>query len=215
MTDNTSAPRKSRQTTPRSRKLRRIASTGMLAAVAFALMFVEFPIPMLIPPFIKFDFSDLPALLGAFAFGPWTGVLIELLKNLLHIALKGTSSAFVGELCNFLLGSVMCLVAGLLYKRKKTKKSAVLGSLIGCLAMALASVPLNYFLVYPAYEVAFHLPMENIVAMYSAILPAADNLLKCLVIFNLPFTFVKGLADAVICILIYKPLSPFLKGKNQ
>ena len=84
---------------------------AMLSAVAFILMFIEFPLPMLIPSFVKMDFSDLPALLGAFALGPVYGVVISFMKNLLHIIIKGTSTACVGELCNFMLGAVFSAVA--------------------------------------------------------------------------------------------------------
>ena len=86
---------------------------AMLSAVAFILMFIEFPIPMLIPSFVKMDFSDLPALLGAFALGPVYGVVISFMKNLLHIVIKGTSTACVGELCNFMLGAVFSAVSEL------------------------------------------------------------------------------------------------------
>ena len=89
---------------------------AMLSAVAFILMFIEFPLPMLIPSFVKMDFSDLPALLGAFALGPVYGVVISFMKNLLHIIIKGTSTACVGELCNFMLGAVFSAVAGFIYK---------------------------------------------------------------------------------------------------
>ena len=150
---------------------------AMLSAVAFILMFIEFPIPMLIPSFVKMDFSDLPALLGAFALGPVYGVAISFMKNLLHIVVKGTSTACVGELCNFMLGAVFSAVAGFIYKHHKSRKTAILG-------------------------------------MYQAILPSADSLMKCLVIFNLPFTLVKGLLDAVLCMVIYKPLSPILHGRK-
>ena len=99
--------------------VRSLAVTAMLSAVAFVLMFIEIPIPMLIPSFVKMDISDLPALLGAFSLGPVYGIVIELLKNLLHIIFKGTSSAFVGELFNFTMGAVFCLAAGLIYHFKK------------------------------------------------------------------------------------------------
>ena len=155
---------------------------AMLSAVAFILMFIEFPLPMLIPSFVKMDFSDLPALLGAFALGPVYGVVISFMKNLLHIIIKGTSTACVGELCNFML--------------------------------AVFSVPSNYFITYPAYVQFYHMPLEAILGMYQAILPSADSLIKCLVIFNMPFTLVKGLLDAVLCLLIYKPLSPILHGRK-
>ena len=187
---------------------------AMLSAVAFILMFIEFPIPMLIPAFIKMDFSDLPALLGAFALGPVYGVIISFMKNLLHIVIKGTSTACVGELSNFILGAIFSAVAGYLYKHHKSRKTAIIGAVAGAVAMGVLSVPSNYFVVYPAYVQFYHMPLEAILSMYQAILPSADSLIKCLILFNLPFTLVKGLLDAVLCMLIYKPLSPILHGRR-
>ena len=187
---------------------------AMLSAVAFILMFIEFPIPMLIPAFIKMDFSDLPALLGAFALGPVYGVNISFMKNLLHIVIKGTSTACVGELSNFILGAIFSAVAGYLYKHHKSRKTAIIGAVAGAVAMGVLSVPSNYFVVYPAYVQFYHMPLEAILGMYQAILPSADSLIKCLILFNLPFTLVKGLLDAVLCMLIYKPLSPILHGRR-
>ena len=187
---------------------------AMLSAVAFILMFIEFPIPMLIPAFIKMDFSDLPALLGAFGLGPVYGVIISFMKNLLHIVIKGTSTACVGELSNFILGAIFSAVAGYLYKHHKSRKTAIIGAVAGAVAMGVLSVPSNYFVVYPAYVQFYHMPLEAILGMYQAILPSADSLIKCLIIFNLPFTLVKGLLDAVLCMLIYKPLSPILHGRR-
>ena len=187
---------------------------AMLSAVAFILMFIEFPIPMLIPAFIKMDFSDLPALLRAFALGPVYGVIISFMKNLLHIVIKGTSTACVGELSNFILGAIFSAVAGYLYKHHKSRKTAIIGAVAGAVAMGVLSVPSNYFVVYPAYVQFYHMPLEAILGMYQAILPSADSLIKCLILFNLPFTLVKGLLDAVLCMLIYKPLSPILHGRR-
>ena len=187
---------------------------AMLSAVAFILMFIEFPIPMLIPAFIKMDFSDLPALLGAFALGPVYGVIISFMKNLLHIVIKGTSTACVGELSNFILGAIFSAVAGYLYKHHKSRKTAIIGAVAGAVAMGVLSVPSNYFVVYPAYVQFYHMPLEAILGMYQAILPSADSLIKCLIIFNLPFTLVKGLLDAVLCMWIYKPRSPILHGRR-
>ena len=154
---------------------------AMLSAVAFILMFIEFPIPMLIPSFVKMDFSDLPALLGAFALGPVYGVVISFMKNLLHIVIKGTSTACVGELCNFMLGAVFSAVAGFIYKHRKSRKTAILGAIAGAAAMAVFSVPSNYFITYPAYVEFYHMPLEAILGMYQAILPSANSLIKCLV----------------------------------
>ena len=188
----------------------KLTVTAMLSAVAFILMFIEFPIPALIPSFVKLDISDLPELLAAFSLGPVYGVAVTFLKNLLHIVFKGTSSAYVGELCNFLLGAVFSLAAGFIYQRKKSRKSALVGAIIGAALMAIVSVPLNYFVVYPAYVVCYGMPLEAIIGMYQAILPSADSLIKCLTIFNMPFTFCKGMLDVLLCFLIYKPLSPLL-----
>lgn len=206
-TQTASTARKGRITT------RSLVVTAMLSAVAFVLMFIEFPIPIM-PSFVKLDISDLPPLLGSFALGPVYGAVIELLKNLLHILIKGTSSAGVGELFNFLCGSFMCVAAGIIYHFKRSRKSAVIASLVGCAIMALLSLPLNYFLVYPAYVKYYGMPLEAIIGMYQAILPSVDSLLDCLVVFNVPFTFCKGLIDAILCFLIYKPLSPILHGKQ-
>ena len=200
------------------KKIYKLTLTAVLSAVAFALMFIEISLPI-IPSFIKFDISDLPALFGAFALGPVYGVVIELLKNILHILLKGTTSAFVGELSNFLLGAVFCLTAGIIYARNKNKKTALTACLLGALAMGIICLPLNYFIVYPAYVNVYKMPLEAIIGMYQAIfgsiaeIPTKNALFNCLLVFNVPFTFLKGIVDAAICILIYKPLSKFLKGK--
>lgn len=193
---------------------RSLTVAAMLSAVAFILQFIEFPLPMLIPSFVKMDFSDLPALLGAYALGPVYGVVISFMKNLLHIVIKSTSTACVGELCNFLLGAVFAASAGFLYQRRKNRTTALLGALAGAVVMGLVSVPVNYWITYPAYVEFYHMPMETILGMYRAILPTADTLMECLVIFNMPFTIVKGLLDAGICMLIYKPLSPLLHGRR-
>lgn len=198
----------------RKNKTHDLIVAAMLSAIAFILMFIEFPIPLLIPSFVKMDISDLPALLGAFALGPWYGVVISFVKNLLHIVIKGTSTACAGEIGNFMMGAVFAATAGWVYKRHKNRKSAILGAVAGAIVMALFSVPSNYFITYPAYVTFYNMPLEVILGMYQAILPAADSLIKCLLIFNMPFTLVKGLLDAVICVMIYKSLSPILHGKK-
>ena len=187
--------------------VRYVTVTAMLSAIAFILMFLEFSVPVM-PSFIKMDLSELPALIGSFALGPVCGVIVCLVKNLLHLMV--TSTGGVGELSNFVLGVAFVLPAGLIYRKMKNKKGAVIGSLVGAVIMALISFPSNYFVVYPVYE-AF-MPMDTIIAAYQLILPAADELWKCLLIFNVPFTFVKALFSVVITMLVYKKLSPVLKG---
>lgn len=189
---------------------RTVAMTGMLSAIAFILMYLQFNVPLM-PSFIAMDLSELPALIGAFALGPIPGVIICLVKNLLH--LMRTSTGGVGELSNFILGAAFVFTAGMIYKRNKTKKSAIIGSLVGAVVMALFSVPSNYFFVYPVYT--NFMPMENIIAAYQLINPHVDSLLDCLLVFNLPFTFIKAMISVVITLLVYKRLSPILKGTQN
>ena len=192
-------------------KVRVLTGTAMLGAVAAVLMYLEFPIPIM-PAFVKLDVSELPALIASFAYGPVSGILVCLVNNL--IKLPSTSTAAVGELFNFVMGALFVGVAGLIYKRNKTRKGAIVGALLGALVMAVVSVPYNYFIVYPAYVVMYHLPLDAIIGMYQAINPNVNGLLACLLVFNLPFTFVKGALDAVLCFLVYKPLSPILHGRK-
>lgn len=187
--------------------VRAIAVTGVLSAAAFVLQLMELP-AILMPSFIKLDISDFPALLGAFALGPVYGVVIELIKNLFHCLFSGSFA--VGELSNFLLGAVFTFVAGLIYRRNTTKRGAVIASFVGAAAMALFSVPSNYFIVYPVYY--NFMPEETILAAYQAILPSVKSILQSLLLFNLPFTFVKGMIDVALTFLVYKKLSPILKG---
>lgn len=191
-----------------SGRTRKITMVGMLSALSYIIMMFDFSIPALIPGFIKMDFSELPALIGAFALGPVEGVLICLVKNLIHLTRSQTSG--VGELSNFILGAAFVFTAGMIYKSKKSRKTAVIGSLVGALAMALVSIPSNYFLTYPVY--AKVMPIDAILAAYQEINPNVNGLLGCLIVFNAPFTFVKGLCSVLITLLIYKKISPVIKG---
>lgn len=186
-------------------KTHKLVVTAMLSAVAAVLMFLEFSVPVM-PGFIKLDISELPALLASFSLGPIYGVAVCLVKNLVN--LTHTSTGGVGELCNFLMGVTFVVPAGLFYQKLKSRKGALIGSLIGSVIMAVVSVPLNYFITYPIYTL--FMPMEGIIGAYQLILPFVDNLLQCLLIFNMPFTFVKGMLVVLITFLIYKPLSPIL-----
>lgn len=189
---------------------RLIAGCGMLSAIAFVLQLLEFPLPLLMPDFIKFDFSDLPEIIGAFAYGPVAGIVIAIVKNLLH-ALIASHSFGVGELCNCILGATFAGVAGLVYKKKKTKKGAALGGVCGSVAMAAISFPFNLFVVYPFYY--NFMPKDTIINAYHSILPFVTSIEVSLLVFNVPFTLIKGLINVGISLLIYQPLRPILKGK--
>ena len=190
---------------------RQIAVTGMLGAVAIVLQFFEIVVPIM-PSFIKLDMSDLPGLMAAFALGPFYGVAVCLIKNIFHLATS--SSALVGELCNFLLGVSFVLPAGQIYQMNKTKKGAIIGAFVGAICMALFSFPSNYFITYPMYINLYGMSEEAILGMYQAILPSMKSLSQCLWVFNVPFTFAKAMISVMITLFIYKPLSPILHGKN-
>lgn len=207
MSEQTTAAKVTRKS---SDNIRYLAVTGVLSACAYALMLIEIPLPMIMPAFIKFDFSDLPALIGSFAMGPVCGILIELIKNLLHALVS--QSFGIGEISNFLLGAVFVGVAGLIYKINKSKKGAVIASVIGAAAMAVFSFPSNVFFVYPVYY--NFMPKETILGMYQAIIPSMKSIEQSILLFNVPFTFVKGMIDVLITFLIYKHISPILKGRN-
>lgn len=188
--------------------VRKLVVTALLGAVATVLMFISFGLPIL-PSYLKVDFSEMPALLASFALGPVYGAAVCLIKNLVNIS--ATTTGGVGELCNFLLGMLFVVPAGLIYRRHPSRKRALIGMIVGTLVMSLCSVLVNYFVVYPVYLLV--MPEEAIVGMYSAIVPAADSIFKGILIFNMPLTFVKGVLDAVITFILYKRLSPVMKGR--
>lgn len=194
----------------RSQNIRFIVMTGVLSAVATVLMMLSFSVPFM-PSFIKMDFSELPALIATFSMGPISGVMVCLIKNLINLPM--TTTGGVGELSNFLLGVCLVLPAGLVYRFRKNRRAAFLAALVGSVIMGLASLPLNYFLTYPIY--AQILPIEAIVGMYQAIFPKVDGLFSCLLIFNVPYTFLKGLIDTLLTFLLYKRISPLIKGTKR
>lgn len=192
-------------------KLRAFCATGILGALGVVLMMLEISVPLM-PGFLKLDFSELPALIAAFAFGPLSGVGVCLIKNLLHLPFSSTAA--IGELSNFLLGAVFTASAGWVYLGRKNRKGALLACLIGSFSMAAIGVFINYFLVYPLYQKVLSLPIPAIISMYAAIFPKVSNLWQCLLLFNFPFTFIKGILDSLICFAVYKSLSPLLHGRQ-
>lgn len=191
----------------KNNKIYALTASALLGAVGFILMVIEISVPIM-PVFIKLDFSELPALLASFAYGPIYAVAVCLIKNLLHLFV--TNTAGVGELANFLMGIFFVVPAGLIYRKIKSRKGALIGSVVGSAVMAVACVLINYFITYPIYYKVL-MPETVILSLYQAILPSVDSIFKSLLIFNLPFTFVKGVLVSIICFLIYKKLSPILK----
>lgn len=193
-------------------KVRQLTVTALMGAMSAVLMFIQLPVPMFMPSFIKFDLSELPALIASFAIGPLSGACVCLIKNIIN--LFSTSTGGVGELSNFILGCAFVVPAGLIYKAKKTKTTAIIGALSGSVFMALLSVVSNYFIVYPIYT--NFMSMDAIIGMYKALNPNVNSLMDALVMFNMPFTFVKGLTSTLLTLAVYKYISPILKhGTKQ
>lgn len=185
-----------------------LASVSVLSALASVLMFFSVSVP-LVPSFLKFDLSELPALIAAFTVGPLAGVAVCLVKNIVNVFF--TTTGGIGEAINFLLGTAFVLPAGLIYKRLNNRPGALLGGLVGALCMSLAGLPLNYFIVYPIYAKLL-VPMEVILSLYQAIRPSTESLIEALMVFNMPFTFVKALVSVITAFAVYEPLSPIING---
>ena len=190
--------------------VRYLTVTAMLSAIAVILMYMEIPVPFM-PGFIKLDISDLPALFGTFVYGPLCGVTICLVKNVLHSF--ATNTVFVGEISNFILGCAFVVPAGMIYQKMKNKKGAIIASLTGSVAMALLSIVSNYFFVYPIYY--NFMSKDLILQAYQAIFPGVKSILQALVVFNVPFTLLKGLICVVLAWILYVPLAPILRTGEE
>lgn len=189
-------------------RIRTIVKIAIMSAIAFILMYLEFPVPLM-PAFLKFDFSEIPALLAAFSLGPVAGVLVEFIKNLLHLPFSQTM--MIGELANFLIGSSLVAVAAFTYQRRKTKQGAILGMVWGTLAMIIVGALFNYYINIPFYINVMGFNLEAIVGMTNQ---AGNTLVKDLpsliVWVFVPFNLVKGSLVSFLVALLYKPLSPLL-----
>ena len=193
-----------------AKKINYIAKIAILSALAFVLMLFEMPLAFIAPPFYEMDFSDVIALIGGFALGPVAGVLIELLKNLLNILFTGSSTAYVGELANFVTGCAFVLPAALIYKHCKTRTSALIGLITGALSLAAVGGLMNYFVMVPLYA-ELYMPMETIIGMASAIFPSIDTLWKMILLCVVPFNLIKGALCGIITFFLYKKLAVLLK----
>ena len=191
-------------------KIRFITQVGMLGAVAVILMAFEIPLPFA-PAFYKIDFSEVPALIGCFAMGPTAGVFVELIKIVVHVLLSGTSTAGVGDVANFVIGCAFILPAAWIYKRKRSRKNAMIGMATGTVFMAFIGCFLNAYVLLPAYAKAFSMPIDALVGMGTAVHSHITNLFTFVIFAVAPFNILKGILVSVVVLLIYKKISPILK----
>lgn len=197
---------KKQNTTPAVGK---VTMTAMLAAISYIMAFVEFPVP-LSPPFARMDLSDFPALIGAFAFGSSIGVMIELVKN--GLQLLSTSTGGVGELANFLMGSSYVLTADLIYKWHKTKKTAVISCIAGSVVMGITAAVTNNFILLPMFEM--FMPMDQLIESFGMFIPFINTKLDVVLYNAFPFNLLKGLVIGAFTMMVYKRLTPVLKGNR-
>lgn len=186
-----------------------LAKVAVLGALAFILMLFEFPLPIA-PSFYKLDLSEIAILIGGFALGPIPAVLIEALKNVLNIIFTGSSTAYVGELANFIVGSCFVVPASIIYHRNKTVKNAIIGMIIGTICMIVAGAIMNAFVLIPMYSTLYYLPLESIIASGSAIFPAIHDVFTFVLYCVCPFNLIKGIVVSLITFLLYKRVSPLL-----
>ena len=195
-----------------SYRIRMLTTTAMLGAFAGMLMLIEFPLSFIAPSFYKLDLSEIPVMIGTFAFGPIQGVVIELIKILIHLIIKGTSTGFVGEIANFTIGCALIIPAGVIYRFKKTKKAAILGMAISTVFMGIVGVVMNAYVMIPLYSQ--FMPVEAIVEAGKSIFPVVTDVFTFCVFCVLPFNLIKGVLVSIIVAVIYKPLARVIhKGR--
>ena len=181
---------------------------AVLTALASILFLIEIPVVA----FYKLDLSNLPVLLGAFSMGPMAGIIILALKSL--IGMLHSTSMYVGEMADFIMGAAFVLPAALLYTRKKDRKTALLGMSLGTVAMIIVAVLVNWKIMIPFYMNAFGMPMEAVVGMAAKVMPFVDTEWELLAYVTAPFNLLKGVVLSLLTYLLYKRLSPLLHVKK-
>ena len=189
---------------------RNMALMAILASLASILMAWDFSIP-LVPPFYKLDFSEIPVMIGGFVIGPWASVIIEGLKVLIRMLIKPTSTAYVGELANFIVGVCFVFPASMYYQRIKTKKGALIGLIFGTINMTVVGAVFNYYILIPAYSFLYNMPLDKIIAMGTQVTPLIHDKFTFVLLATSPFNLFKGVVISGIVLLIYKHISRLLK----
>lgn len=199
---------------------RKMTIIGMFSAISAVLMVLEVPLPFA-PPFYKIDLSELPALVGGFAFGPVAGVMIEFCKVLLKLMTKGTSTALVGDMANFVVGCSFILPATFLYWLKKSKKSAIFSSIVGTLLMTGVGSWLNAVYLLPTFAKMYGMPLlpdgsgVSIVELGTKVNAYIVDVTSLVLFAVVPLNLLKGTLVTLVTILIYKKLSPILKTSHR
>ena len=194
------------------KKTKQLTLTALLGAIAFMLIFFNFPIPFL-SPFAELDLSAVPELIGGFMMGPVGATGIITVKLLLKLLFQGSSSMLTGEVQNFILECTFVIPAALYYRKHKTKKGAVIGLVIGAVISVIASVFTNVYLIFPAYIRLYGMNWDSILGMFNEINPMIKNIPTMVAFSVIPFNLVSRIITSVITMILYKKISKFIKGK--
>lgn len=202
-----------------NRQVKLLSARGMtvmaiLSLMATVLMLFDIPLPFA-PSFYQVDFSEVPVLIGAFALGPVAGIIIELLKVLINLVTSGTDTAMVGETANFIVGCALVVPSALIYHHKKTRKSAILGMIVGTVVFVTVGCLLNAYLLLPTYAKIYGMPIDALIGMGTAVNPSIDGMMTFVLFAVMPFNLIKGVAVSAVTIILYKYISPLIKGYHH
>ncbi len=188
--------------------------TAVFACLAGALMFIEIPL-FFAPAFYKIDLSEIPVLICTFYLGPVAGVTAELLKIMVKLLLKGTSTAFVGDFANFAVGCSFVLPASIIYHAKPGRRTAMLGMLAGTLCMTVFGSAFNAVYLLPKFAALYGMPMEAIIGMGTKINSSITSVSTLVLFAVVPFNLLKGAIDSALTFLLYKRISPILHRNDE
>ena len=191
-----------------------ISYTAMFACMSGVLMLIEIPL-FFAPGFYKMDLSELPVLICAFYLGPVSGVVCEFLKVLIKLLLKGTSTAFVGDLANFLVGCSFVLPAAIVYQKTLSKKGAVVSLAVGTAVMTVFGSFFNAWFLIPRFAVMYGMPLEAIVSMGTQINGAITNLSTLVLFAVVPFNLLKGVLVSLLTFFLYKRVEKLFFRKKH
>lgn len=189
-----------------------IVLMAVFSALAAILMLFEFPLSFIAPTFYEIDLSEIPILVGSFIMGPVSGVIMEAVKIILKLLIKGTSTGYVGDFANFCVGCSLVVPASLIYKYKKTKKNAILGMTVGTLFMGVMGAILNYYIMIPFYVKVASIPFTEIIEAGAAVWSVVNGKFSFVLFCVAPFNIIKGVIVSLITAIIYKHISMFIKS---
>ncbi len=189
--------------------IRKISIIGIFSAISFVIMLFDVPVPFA-PAFYKIDLSEVPVLIVGFSLGPVAGVLTEFVKIMLKLLFRSTTTAFVGELANFIVGCTLILPASIIYFMNKSKRTAMIGCAVGVAAMTAFGVVFNELYLLPTFAKLYGMPMEALIKMGTAVNPAIVNVRSFVLLTVLPLNLLKGAAVSVIVVSLYKSLRTIL-----